>query len=107
MAFTRMISLDRCRADGGTFVEHHGHELAVFRWCDPERVAVIDNTCPHAGGNLAAGEVVGGVVTCPWHHWRFNLDSGVCIHSDHARVTRYAAEIRDGAVWVDLQSALG
>ena len=63
---------------------------------------VIDNACPHASGNLSGGDVAGTVVTCPWHHWSFDLNTGVCTDSARVRVRRYQAEIRDGRVFVDL-----
>lgn len=102
MPWQAIISEERCRGDGGTFVECQGHELAVFLTGDPPRVDVVDNTCPHAGGNLSGGEVRDGIVTCPWHHWEFRLTTGVCTHSNRARVRRYPAEIRDGVVWANL-----
>ncbi len=102
MAFVEIVPLSRCRCDGGTFIEHDGLELAVFRLSDPDRVIVTDNTCPHAGGNLSGGSVSGGVVSCPWHHWEFDLDSGVCIHSPQAAVRRYPTEVRNGIVCIDL-----
>ena len=76
MAFIEIIPLARCRKHGGTFVAFGGLELAVFRLDDPERVVVIDNACPHAAGNLSAGDVEGNVVTCRWHHWKFDLEIG-------------------------------
>ena len=76
--------------------------MAVFRLADPERIVVVDNACPHAGGNLAGGAVEGRIVTCPWHHWEFDLDRGVCIHSARARLRRYRAEVRDGIIWAEL-----
>jgi nitrite reductase (NADH) small subunit len=103
MAFARLIALESCRIGGGTFIEAGGLELAVFRLADPDRVIVIDNACPHSSGNLSAGEVADGIVTCPLHHWKFDLERGICTHSELARVRRYAAEIRpDGCVWADL-----
>ena len=107
MAFVEVIPLARCRPHGGTFVAVGDRELAVFRLADPQRVVVIDNSCPHAGGNLSGGDVTGNVVTCPWHHWEFDLDRGVCTHSDLARIRRYPAEIRDGVVWVDIDGGKG
>jgi len=102
MALTPIIELHRCRENAGAFVEHGGLELAVFRLTNPDRVIVIDNACPHASGNLSGGDVEAGIVTCPWHQWRFDLDTGVCTESQLARVRRYPAEIRDGVVWADL-----
>lgn len=100
--FVELIALDRCNLNAGTFVEHHGHELAVFRLTGPDGVFVIDNACPHASGNLSGGDVDGQTVTCRWHQWRFDLATGVCTNSELARVRRYAAELRDGVVWIDL-----
>ena len=102
MPFVELISLDRCRFGGGTFVQHGELGLAVFWLGTPARVVVIDDECPHAGGSLASGDVRGDIVSCPWHQWAFDLNTGVSTHSSEARVERYRAEVRDGVVWVDL-----
>ena len=36
----------------------------------------IDNACPHAGGPLGEGTLNGTVVECPWHGWKFSVESG-------------------------------
>src|SRR5438552_12981083 len=36
----------------------------------------IDDVCPHMGASLGGGYVDDGVVTCPWHAWRFRLADG-------------------------------
>ena len=102
MAFVDLIQLSECRRGGGTFVRHGDHELGVFWLTDPERIVVVDNACPHAGGSLSGGEVAGNIVTCPWHYWQFNLDTGVSLHSPRARVRRFRSEVRGGTVWADL-----
>jgi nitrite reductase/ring-hydroxylating ferredoxin subunit len=65
---------------------------------------VIDNACPHAGGNLSAGDFEAGVVTCPWHQWQFDVSTGACVDSPRARVRRYPAEIRDGLIYADIDA---
>lgn len=100
--FVELIALDRCHQNAGTFVEHDGRELAVFRLTGPDRVFVVDNACPHASGNLSGSEVDGRTVTCPSHQWRFDLETGVCTDSELARVRRYPAEVRNDVVWIDL-----
>jgi len=102
MAFVEIIPLSRCRKGGAAFVELADRPLAVFLLTDPERVVVIDDHCPHAGGSLSAGDIAGNEVSCPWHHWEFNLDTGACKDPPGARLRRYPAEIRDDAVWADL-----
>jgi len=102
MSWIPILELKRCRVGGGTFVSVSERELAVFYFANPDRVFVIDNTCPHAGGNLSGGDVDGKIVTCPWHAWSFDLATGVCTHSPKARVRCYTADIRENRVWVDL-----
>jgi nitrite reductase (NADH) small subunit len=37
----------------------------------------IDDLCPHMGASLGGGYLdEEGVVTCPWHAWRFNVCTG-------------------------------
>jgi hypothetical protein len=54
------------------------------------------------GFPLHRGSVRDGILTCHWHHARFDLESGGTFDqfADEARV--FPVEIRDGEVWVDL-----
>ncbi|HUU83276.1 MAG TPA: Rieske 2Fe-2S domain-containing protein [Phycisphaerae bacterium] len=105
MAAVRLIEADRCPPGRGTFVEAAGRKLAVFHLTDPPGFAVIDNFCPHADGNLFAGELVGRIVTCPSHGWQFNVITGVSNHSEAARVNSYPVEVRNGVIYADLDAA--
>lgn len=40
------------------------------------RVYGIQTACPHGGGRLGDGVVVGDQVVCPLHRWRFDLNTG-------------------------------
>jgi len=51
-------------------------DIAVF--CVEGQVLAIENRCPHKGGSLSEGITAEGIVTCPLHHWRFDLRSGQC-----------------------------
>jgi nitrite reductase (NADH) small subunit len=57
--------------------------IAVFRVGD--KYHAIDDTCPHMGGSLSAGFVQDGIVTCPWHYWRFRLSDGAW--ADNPRIS--------------------
>jgi len=37
-----------------------------------------DNTCPHRGGPLAEGDLLGEEIVCPWHLWGFDVRTGLC-----------------------------
>jgi nitrite reductase/ring-hydroxylating ferredoxin subunit len=36
----------------------------------------IDNNCPHNGGPLSKGSLIGRELACPWHGWRWDVTSG-------------------------------
>ncbi len=61
----------------------------------------VDNACPHEGNPLVLGRVAGGVVTCAFHLWRFELATGACLHGD-APVRRYPTMIENGEIVIDL-----
>ena len=63
----------------------------------------IDNICPHRGAPLHDGMLSDNEVSCPWHQWRFQLSDGVCLNIPKVRVASYPVEVRDGAIWIDLQ----
>ena len=50
-------------------------EAVVIANVDGEYFAFA-NTCTHADGPLVEGELVGAIVTCPWHATPFNVKTG-------------------------------
>jgi len=61
----------------------------------------VDNRCPHMGFPLSDGTVEDGILTCPWHHARFELSCGDTFDPFADDVTTYPVEVRDGGVYVD------
>jgi nitrite reductase/ring-hydroxylating ferredoxin subunit len=98
--FVRAARLVDVRAASRMSVRVAGHSLALF--FDDGKVYAVDNRCPHMGFPLHRGSVQDGMLTCHWHHARFDLESGGTFDqfADEARV--FPVEIRDGEVWVDL-----
>ncbi len=68
----------------------NGRMVAVFN--ENGKYSAIDDFCPHMGASLAGGYLEAGIVTCPWHAWRF------CIHDgkwcDNPKVKIDAFEVR-------------
>lgn len=67
------------------------HLVAVFHLGDGQYHA-IDDLCPHMGASLAAGDLDGNVVTCPWHAWRFRVTDGTWC--DSPRIKTRVFEVR-------------
>ncbi|HEY0359527.1 MAG TPA: Rieske 2Fe-2S domain-containing protein [Mycobacteriales bacterium] len=85
---------------GATRLVHHGHAYAVFV-VDGETV-VTDEACPHNGGPLSQGKVRDGAVVCPWHWYRFDLQTGECRTTAQLSLRRYPVVERDGRPHVEL-----
>lgn len=58
----------------------------------------IENFCPHRGAPLVDGRLCGQFVECDWHHWRFDLRTGVCLDKPDARIESYPVLIEDGTI---------
>ena len=91
-------SLEELKAKG-RLVLHGGHRpiLVVY---DRGRVFALDNRCPHMGFPLDRGSVEDGILTCHWHHARFDLESGCTFDLWADDVPIFPIELRDGEVWV-------
>ena len=79
------------------------HGIAVF-WHEG-RAYAVDNRCPHMGFPLSRGSVRDGILTCHWHHARFDLASGGTFDPFADDVQVYPTRIVDGVVWVDPRPA--
>ncbi|MEJ5277385.1 MAG: Rieske 2Fe-2S domain-containing protein [Thermogemmata sp.] len=68
------------------------HRIAVFR-TRSGRVFATAQRCPHRGGPLADGMLVGEQVVCPLHAFRFDLQTGQCEQSQVCPVPTYPVDI--------------
>ena len=85
--------------DGSGTVVHRGDlEIGVFR--SDDRVWAMDNRCLHNGGSLADGTVRRGIVTCPLHWWRYDLETGGRLGAENLRLVCYDVRVREGEVLV-------
>lgn len=76
------------------------HTIVLFAY--GEQVYAVDNRCPHMGFPLNKGTVKDGLLTCHWHHARFDLATGGTFDQWADDVRAFPVEVRDGEVWVDL-----
>ena len=64
------------------------------------RAYALDDRCPHMGFPLHRGSVENGLVTCHWHHARFDLSSGGTMNLFADDVRAYPVELDGGQVVV-------
>lgn len=91
-------SLDELRERGWLTAKAGSQPICVF-WHEGCAYA-LDDRCPHLGFPLHRGTVESGLVTCHWHHARFDLATGGTLDpfADDARA--YPVEIEGDRVTV-------
>src|SRR5215213_8792554 len=70
----RVGSFEALQTEGRLLTKAGGHGVCVF-WHEGRPYA-LDDRCPHMGFPLHRGSLEAGLVTCHWHHARFDLASG-------------------------------
>lgn len=78
-----------------------GHDLVIFY--HEGQVYALDNRCPHMGFPLSRGTTKHGILTCDWHHARFDLKSGGTFDLWADDVPAFPVQIQDGKVWVIIE----
>ncbi|MDW3614249.1 MAG: Rieske (2Fe-2S) protein, partial [Nitrososphaeraceae archaeon] len=67
-------TLEELKKKGCMSCNVNGYDLVIFY--HEGRVYALDNRCPHMGFPLSRGTTKNGILTCDWHHARFDLKSG-------------------------------
>lgn len=94
----RVGSVAELKEQGCRVITGQHGPIAVFYHQD--RVFAVDNRCPHMGFPLHRGTVHDGILTCHWHHARFDLASGCTFNLFADDVPTYPVEVRDDVVWL-------
>jgi nitrite reductase/ring-hydroxylating ferredoxin subunit len=97
--FVHAGSLEELKDKGRLVV--HGRHRPVLLVYERGHVFALDNRCPHMGFPLERGSVEDGILTCHWHHARFELASGCTFDLWADDVPTCPVEIRAGGqIWV-------
>jgi nitrite reductase (NADH) small subunit/3-phenylpropionate/trans-cinnamate dioxygenase ferredoxin subunit len=91
---------DLAEGEGKT-VEVAGKLIAVFR--DRGHFYAIDDVCPHMGASLSSGYLENGIVTCPWHAWRFRLTDGAWADCPRVKIGWFPVQVENGEIRVQLR----
>ncbi|QDU64192.1 Naphthalene 1,2-dioxygenase system ferredoxin subunit [Planctomycetes bacterium Pan216] len=96
-----VAKVDDIDENAGQAVVVEGRLIALFRI--EGKIHAIDDCCPHAGAPLSEGHVADGIVTCPWHAWRFRIDDGIWADAPQAgtRVNTYPIKIEGDKVLLE------
>jgi nitrite reductase/ring-hydroxylating ferredoxin subunit len=96
----RAASLEELRGSGRLVVHLDGHTICLL--ADNGEVYAVDNRCPHMGFPLHRGSVGDGILTCHWHHARFDLCTGGTFDEWADDLRRFSVEVEGDDIYVDL-----
>ena len=91
--------LSELQRDGHRVVAANGRTVLVLE--SEGTVYAVDNRCPHMGFPLSRGTVSDGILTCHWHHAKFDLAGGCTFDPFADDVTPFRTRVADEAVWLD------
>lgn len=72
--------------------------IAVFN--DSGKIYGIEGDCKHMKATLEGSKIEDGVITCRWHHWKYDLKTGKCLNIDKIKLKKYETELSDGFIYI-------
>jgi len=83
-------------ASGATVrAEADGRKLLIHR--NGDGVRVYDSHCPHQSTDIPL-ELDGNTLTCPKHHWEFDICTGECTKVGKRPLKQFDAKVENGRV---------
>jgi nitrite reductase/ring-hydroxylating ferredoxin subunit len=80
----------------------HVGERRIALYHTPKGFFASDGTCPHRGGPLAEGDIIGDEIVCPWHLWGFNIQTGLCEGNREISIVTHEVKVEDDRILVRL-----
>ncbi|HWS02890.1 MAG TPA: Rieske 2Fe-2S domain-containing protein [Gammaproteobacteria bacterium] len=72
--------------------------LYIYR--DGDNVRVYDSRCPHQVTNIPHLALEGTSLTCPKHHWKFDVTTGECTDVGNRPLNQFEHKIENGVLFV-------
>jgi nitrite reductase/ring-hydroxylating ferredoxin subunit len=104
-SLVRAASLSELRESGRLVVHLDRHTVCLL--ADGDEVYAVDNRCPHMGFPLHRGTLCDGILTCHWHHARFELSTGGTFDQWADDLRRFPVEVSGDDVLVDISPLNG
>jgi len=72
----------------------------IFIYRKKDLVNVYDSHCPHQVTNIPYLALTEHILTCPKHHWKFDITTGECIENGDRPLRKYETRITEGVLEV-------
>ena len=75
-----------------------GERVAIFKY--DGKISAVSNVCQHQNGLLGEGKIVFGCITCPWHGYQYQPETGASPPPFVEKVPTFNVRVRSGRVFV-------
>jgi len=75
-----------------------GERVAIFKY--DGKISAVSNVCQHQNGPLGEGKIVFGCITCPWHGYQYQPDTGASPPPFVEKIPTFNLLVKDGRVFV-------
>jgi nitrite reductase/ring-hydroxylating ferredoxin subunit/DMSO/TMAO reductase YedYZ heme-binding membrane subunit len=75
-----------------------GERVAIFKY--DGKISAVSNVCQHQNGPLGEGKIVFGCITCPWHGYQYQPDTGASPPPFVEKVPTFDVRVHNGRVLV-------
>jgi nitrite reductase/ring-hydroxylating ferredoxin subunit/DMSO/TMAO reductase YedYZ heme-binding membrane subunit len=75
-----------------------GERIAIFKYGG--KISAVSNVCQHQNGPLGEGKIVFGCITCPWHGYQYQPETGASPPPFVEKVPTFNVRVKDGRVFV-------
>jgi nitrite reductase/ring-hydroxylating ferredoxin subunit/alkylhydroperoxidase/carboxymuconolactone decarboxylase family protein YurZ len=80
-----------------TYIDSDERNLFVYRTNDDFRV--YDSRCPHQVTNIPHLALEGFRLTCPKHHWAFDIKTGECVEKGTRPLKHFESKVENGRLF--------
>jgi nitrite reductase/ring-hydroxylating ferredoxin subunit len=95
-----VLDLQGLGKNNKTVVRPNGKQISIFK--TQNGIHACDNRCPHEGYPLAEGSLGENcILTCNWHNWKFNLETGENLYGGD-KLRTYPVRVIKNEIWLDL-----
>ncbi len=96
-----LVAIDDLPLEQATPVACDGRSLFIYR--SAQAIHVYDSSCPHQSTYIPFLALQGTKLTCPKHHWEFDITDGSCTEAEvRCALKEWPNKVEDGqllALW--------
>lgn len=89
-----LIAIDDVPMEKAISVDCDGRNLFIYR--SEESIRVYDSSCPHQSTNIPFLALQGTKLTCPKHHWEFDITNGKSTEEGRCSLKEWPNKVEGG-----------